>query len=90
MSSTLPIEKLRNAIQERGQKVKKEIERMASHGRRDEDELVWFVDHSFNEINSIKQALEEQRSRQNLEIDDLQALSSEVLDMINALRKGHE
>lgn len=86
MSDSSPIEKLRNAIVEREQKVQSEAERIANGGKRSLDELNWFVEHSLKEVDSIKHALEELRASQNLEIDHLQAASSKVCEQIEALK----
>ena len=88
MSESSPIERLRNSIVEREQKVQMEVERIANGDMRSVDELMWFVEHSYKEILSIKNALEELRVSQNLEIDDLQALSSGVCEKIEGLKDG--
>jgi len=89
MSSSSFIEKLGNAIVEREQKVQSEVERIANGDKRSVDELNWFVEHSFKELDSVKYALEELRASQNLEIDHLQALSSRVCKKIEALKVQH-
>jgi ferritin len=89
MSESSPIEKLRNAIVEREQKVLSEVKRIANGDKRSVDEFDWFVEHSYKEVDSIKRALEELRASQNLEIDNLQALSSRVREKIEALKVQH-